>query len=338
MCKRVFGIIQDIDQSKSLFLELERKESMLRAFVDYVPASVAMFDRDFNYISVSNQWLEDFHEGVSLPPNSNFFKLFPNIPENRKKIYLDALEGIPYKNTDEVIQAVGLAEAQHFNWEVRPWHLADGSIGGIIIFTQNITESVKINDELKLAKELADLASGAKAEFLANMSHEIRTPLNGVIGFSDLLLKTPLNDTQVQYLGYINESGNSLLNIINDILDFSKIESGKLELFVDKYNVYDVANQVINVVLYQAQRKEVELLLNIEQGLPAFVWIDEARIKQVLVNLLGNAVKFTEKGEIEFKISKLRNDENKLTLRFAVRDTGIGIPPEKQQRIFDAFT
>ncbi|WP_293889096.1 MULTISPECIES: response regulator [unclassified Sphingobacterium] len=338
VCKRVYGIIQDIDHSKSLFLELERKESMLRAFVDYVPASVAMFDRDFNYISVSNQWLEDFHDGANLPPNSNFFDLFPNIPENRKKIYRDALAGVSYKNRDEIIQAGGFAEAQHFNWEVRPWHLADGSIGGIIIFTQNITESVKINDELKLAKELAVLASKAKSEFLANMSHEIRTPLNGVIGFSDLLLKTPLNDTQLQYLGYINESGNSLLNIINDILDFSKIESGKLELFVDKYNLYDVANQVINVVLYQAQRKDVELLLNIEQGLPAFVWIDESRIKQVLVNLLGNAVKFTEKGEIEFKISKRYNSEDKLALRFEVRDTGIGIPPEKQQRIFDAFT
>ncbi|MFC3355425.1 response regulator [Sphingobacterium zeae] len=338
VCRRVYGIIQDIDHSKSLFLELERKESMLRAFVDYVPASVAMFDRDFNYISVSNQWLEDFHDGASLPSNSNFFDLFPHIPENRKKIYRDALGGIPYKNRDEIIQAGGFAEAQHFNWEVRPWHLADGSIGGIIIFTQNITESVKINDELKLAKELAVLASKAKSEFLANMSHEIRTPLNGVIGFSDLLLKTPLNDTQLQYLGYINESGNSLLNIINDILDFSKIESGKLELFVDKYNLYDVANQVINVVLYQAQRKDVELLLNIEQGLPAFVWIDESRIKQVLVNLLGNAVKFTEKGEIEFKISKRYNSEDKLALRFEVRDTGIGIPPDKQQRIFDAFT
>lgn len=338
VCKRVYGIIQDIDHSKSLFLELERKESMLRAFVDYVPASVAMFDRDFNYISVSNQWLEDFHDGANLLPNSNFFDLFPNIPENRKKIYRDALAGVSYKNRDEIIQAGGTAEAQHFNWEVRPWHLADGSIGGIIIFTQNITESVKINDELKLAKELAVLASKAKSEFLANMSHEIRTPLNGVIGFSDLLMKTPLNDTQLQYLSYINESGSSLLNIINDILDFSKIESGKLELFVDKYNLYDVANQVINVVLYQAQRKDIELLLNIEQGLPAFVWVDESRIKQVLVNLLGNAVKFTEKGEIEFKISKRYNSEDKLALRFEVRDTGIGIPPEKQQRIFDAFT
>lgn len=159
-----------------------------------------------------------------------------------------------------------------------------------------------------------------------------------MIGFSDLLLKTPLNDTQVQYLNYINESGNSLLNIINDILDFSKIESGKLELFIDKYNIYDLANQVVNVILYQAQRKDLELLLNIEQGLPRTLWLDESRIKQVLINLLGNAVKFTGQGEIELKIEKLKSDDKMITIRFAVRDTGIGIPLEKQQRIFDAFT
>lgn len=338
VCKRVFGIIQNIDGSKKLYLELERKEAMLRAFVDYVPASVAMFDRDFRYVSVSHQWMEDFHKGMDDILDQNLFDVFPNIPENRKNIYYDALQGKPYKNTDELIDVEGQADQQHFNWEVRPWNLSDGSIGGIIIFTQNITESVFVNLELKKAKELADLASKAKSEFLANMSHEIRTPLNGVIGFSDLLLKTPLNDVQKQYLNYINESGSSLLNIINDILDFSKIESGKLELYIDKFNVYDLAHQVINVVLYQAQRKDVELLLNIEQGLPAYVWIDEARIKQILINLLGNAVKFTEKGEIELKIEKQSSEDDKIKLRFSVRDTGIGIPIEKQQRIFDAFT
>lgn len=337
-CKRVFGIIQNIDTSKNLYLELERKEAMLRAFVDYVPASVAMFDRDFRYVSVSHQWMEDFHKDMDNMLDQNLFDVFPNIPENRKNIYYDALEGKSYKNVDELIDVDDYVEPQHFNWEVRPWNLSDGSVGGIIIFTQNITESVAVNLELKKAKELADLASKAKSEFLANMSHEIRTPLNGVIGFSDLLLKTPLNDVQKQYLNYINESGSSLLNIINDILDFSKIESGKLELYIDKFNVYDLAHQVINVVLYQAQRKDVELLLNIEQGLPASIWVDEARIKQILINLLGNAVKFTEKGEIELKIEKRSSDESKITLRFSVRDTGIGIPVEKQQRIFDAFT
>jgi CheY-like chemotaxis protein len=118
----------------------------------------------------------------------------------------------------------------------------------------------------------------------------------------------------------------------------SKIESGKLELYVDKYNIYDLASQVVNVVLYQAQRKDIELLLNIEQGLPRTIWIDESRIKQVLINLLGNAVKFTEQGEIELKIQKLQSKEHKIKLRFSVRDTGIGIPEDKQQRIFDAFT
>ncbi|MFD1772188.1 response regulator [Sphingobacterium suaedae] len=339
VCTRIFGIIQDIDRSKTLYVELAKKEAMLQAFVDYVPASVAMFDRDFNYVSVSNQWVDDFHQGKADLLHKNLFVLFPDIPDDRKKIYEDALKGTSYKNVDEIIQAGGVGEAQHYNWEVRPWHLADGSIGGIIIFTQNITDSVQVNVELKKAKELADMASKAKSEFLANMSHEIRTPLNGVIGFSDLLLKTPLNDVQKQYLNYINESGNSLLNIINDILDFSKIESGKLELFIDKFNIYDLANQVINVVLYQAQRKDVELLLNIQQGLPSFIWIDEVRIKQVLINLLGNAVKFTEQGEIELKIEQLKTDKpGHIRLRFSVRDTGIGIPLEKQQRIFDAFT
>ncbi len=337
-CERVFGIIQDIDQSKRMFLELERKEAMLQSFVDHVPASVAMFDNELNYLAISQQWRDEFHKGKSNDRYGKLYDLFPNVPAKRRTIYENALKGITYRNTNELLQLDGHLVAQHYNWEVRPWRLGDGAIGGIIIFSQNISEQVAQNEELKKAKELADLASKAKSEFLANMSHEIRTPLNGVIGFSDLLLKTPLNDLQKQYLKYVHESGTSLLSIINDILDLSKIESGKLEFYVDRYDIYELVNQVIHVILYPAQNKGIELLLNIEQGLPGIIFIDESRIKQVLINLLGNAVKFTESGEIELGVSKIWMDGEQVRLKFSVRDTGIGIPLDKQRRIFDAFT
>ncbi|PRD56672.1 PAS domain S-box protein [Sphingobacterium gobiense] len=338
VCTRIYGIIQDIDATKNTYLELEKKEAMLRSFVNYVPAAVAMLDRNLDYVSVSKRWLNELRlDGVEVV-GKNLYSIHPQITEERKKLYTAALKGESFSNEDQVFEIAGVDEPQHFNWEIRPWHFSDDTIGGVIVFMQNITGLVKVNRELKKAKELADLASKAKSEFLANMSHEIRTPLNGVIGFSDLLLKTPLTEVQAQYLSYINESGNTLLSIINDILDFAKIESGKLELFIERYNVYDLASHVVNVIRYQAQQKSLELLLDIELGLPKIIWIDEARIKQVLINLLGNAVKFTDQGEIEFKIRKLKSNDKTITLRFSVRDTGIGITTEKQQRIFDAFT
>ena len=337
VCTKVFGIIQNIDVFKKTYLELEKKEAMLQSFVNYVPTAVAMFDNDLNYLAVSKSWTDEFSMNRTEIIAKNIFAVSDNVPEERRKIYLDALNGKTYRNENLIVEILNKG-VQHYNMEVTPWYLSDGVIGGVIISTQNITESVKTNLELQKAKEMADLASRAKSEFLANMSHEIRTPLNGVIGFADLLLKTPLNDMQTQYLKYINESGENLLNIINDILDFSKIESGKMELVIDRSNVYGLVNQVVNVILYQSQKKNIELLLNIEQGLPGTLFLDEPRIKQVLINLLGNAVKFTEHGEIELKVRKLHMSNDKITLRFAVRDTGIGIAAEKQQHIFDAFT
>ncbi|QXU43655.1 response regulator [Pedobacter sp. D749] len=338
VCTKMFGIIQDIDTFKNIYIELAKQEAMLQSFVTYVPTAVAMFDKDLNYLSVSSSWKNEFQMHDIDLIGKNMFTVSPNVPDERKKIYRDALGGKAYINSNMALEVPNKEGIQHYNIVVSPWYLSDEVTGGIIISAQNITESVKINEELKNAKEMADIANKTKSEFLANMSHEIRTPLNGVIGFSDLLLQTPLNEVQTQYLNYINESGENLLNIISDILDFSKIESGKMDLLIEKANVYDMVSQVINAVLYQSQKKNIELLLNIEPGLPDIIWLDETRLKQILINLLGNAVKFTEQGEIELKVEKLNLDDKNITLRFSVRDTGIGIPVEKQQHIFNAFT
>ncbi len=204
---------------------------------------------------------------------------------------------------------------------------------------QDITEDYLHRITLKEAKTQAEEASVAKSDFLASMSHEIRTPLNGVIGFTDLVLKTALNQTQHQYLTIVNQSANALLAIINDILDFSKIEAGKLELDIEKSDLFELTSQASDIITFQAQNKGLEVLLNIDPSLPRYVFIDSTRLKQVLINLLGNAIKFTEQGEIELKISAESDlDKEYINLCFEVRDTGIGIQPEKQSKIFDAFS
>lgn len=208
-------------------------------------------------------------------------------------------------------------------------------IGGIYI---DITKQ-KEAEEAILAKEFAEAANKAKSEFLANMSHEIRTPLNGIIGFTDLLKNTKLEDIQRNYMNTINQSAKSLMEIINDILDFSKIESGKLELDIKKCDLNEILNQVIELINYDSNTKKIDLSLNISNQVPKYIWTDSVRLKQILINLLSNAVKFTEKGNVVLSVNiKEDNDDANKTIRFSVKDTGIGIQKDFQQKIFESFS
>ncbi|WP_215226410.1 PAS domain-containing hybrid sensor histidine kinase/response regulator [Echinicola shivajiensis] len=334
------GIATDITERKDAERQLIIEKARLNAFVTHAPAAVAMFDTEIKYVAYSNRWLEEYKlQGQDLK-NRSHYEVFPGISDEWKSIHSRCLKGEVISNEEDVWRPPGWDHDQYLRWEVRPWYQFDGEIGGIMMLTQDITEACLQREELKRAKVLAEQASIAKSEFLANMSHEIRTPLNGVIGFTDLVLKTELTETQAQYLSIVNQSGNSLLNIINDILDFSKIEAGKLDLDVDKNDLYELTNQASDIITYEVHRKGLEMLLNIDPDIPRYIWVDSVRLKQVLVNLLGNASKFTEKGEIELKLSPLgkANKNGEMAIRFSVKDTGIGIHPDKQNKIFKAFS
>jgi two-component system sensor histidine kinase/response regulator len=243
----------------------------------------------------------------------------------------------------------------HITWSLNvamPLHNERGEIVGVWGTNKDITQSKLIEEALELrteelqvtnvrlerATEAALAASQAKSAFLANMSHEIRTPMNGVMGMTELLLDTPLDTLQRDYAQTIRGSSRALLGVINDILDFSKVEAGKLDLEEVDMSLRSVVEEVARLVGFQADLKHIEIMTILDPQIPEHIRGDETRLRQILINLCGNAVKFTSKGEIVIELKSLASESDRSLVKFEVRDTGVGIPQDRLSSLFEPFT
>jgi two-component system sensor histidine kinase/response regulator len=218
--------------------------------------------------------------------------------------------------------------------------LADGRLRllGIYVLLQAQSRLLALaNETIQHQKESADEANSAKSRFLANMSHEIRTPMNGILAMAELLLESEMTDEQREYLEIINTSAESLLTVINDILDFSKIEAGKLDLDCQPFALRDSLADMVKPLSLLAHSKGIELAFHVERGVPDVLLGDAARLRQIIVNLAGNAIKFTERGEVTVQVGLLEHGPDRTMLQFAVSDTGIGIPLDRQRSVFQPF-
>lgn len=326
-----------IEQDKQAVEEaLKQSLAQLSAVLESTSSSVYALDRSYCYIAFNNSHKEAIKKkyGLDIGIGSS---IKDHLDESAELDRIDrALGGERFSE----VNVWGNKDFSSNYYEVayNPIRNDKGEVIGVAVFSQDITEKKQAEEELLKAKNEALNAAQAKTDFLSNMSHEIRTPMNAIIGISELLLEKKMDDDVHEYLKTIKYSADNLLVIINDILDFSKIEAGKINLESVPFDLRERLDELRKTFKFRADEKGIGLRVSADTDVPFFIAGDPYRLNQILFNLVGNAIKFTSNGYVELKVKKLSESEGMVYLRFDVTDTGIGIPENKLETIFESFT
>jgi len=343
--QEAINMVQNLGEIWIAYIERLQQERILRSklndsmlILDNSDVQIWFLKNTTVYGAVNNSHARFFGKSKEELEYKDLYEVFsPETANLLCKLYWDM-----FQQKREAINEIWIDDSRGINRllqiKSKPKFDFIGNIEYLVCTAQDITEQRKTQEDLFNAKKAAEEANSAKSQFLANMSHEIRTPLNGIIGFIDLLMRTNLNEEQSDYLTQINSASDILLFLVNDILDYSKIEAGKLELEHALFDVHALIKESVKLFSSKVNEKKIKMELLISPEVPEILYGDPGRIRQVLNNLISNAVKFTEVGNIIVRLVVLENNEKYIKLQFQVNDTGIGMSQELLLKLFNVFT